>query len=299
RNGLSISKPVPHEEKFFVSSLTAREKQLTGMLVQAGRDGDWSRVVRLWRKYSGNEVPVYCAAMQAAFYCGQFASAAKMYKKLRGLPGVKPNSVLVHRVLKIFGKLEKQDEVNNIWSEAVAEGLVDRLVAAARIEAAASMGDIEGAASGLDFMIENDLHPEVPAFNAAINACAKASPPSPSAAVFIYQSMLKRGLQPTIVTFTSLARAHLHARCASLKTVRSSMNESGMTPDKVFAEAYLAAIFGGNLGPAEQMSPHVAQMSTERQHELHQALKAFKASKAMSGLCNEVHKAVRLCRSRN
>ena len=86
-------------------------------------------------------------------------------------------------------------EVSVIWSEAVEKNLTNHLVAGARIDAAASMGDIEGAAEGLDFMITHDLDADTPAFTSAINACATAEPPSPSAAMYVYEQMLERDLR--------------------------------------------------------------------------------------------------------
>ncbi|CAE7747498.1 unnamed protein product [Symbiodinium sp. CCMP2456] len=159
RTGRSISVSV--DRTVFQDNLTANEKQLTTFLAQAGRNGDWAQVSRLWGKYSGTAVAVHHSAMQAAFHCARYEDAACIYNKLRNLPGFTPNPITSHRGMKIFGKLGRRAEVAALWSEAVENNLTTHLVVGARINAAASMGDILGAAEGLDFMIVHDLEPNI------------------------------------------------------------------------------------------------------------------------------------------
>ena len=183
-----------------------------------------------------------------------------------------------------------------IWAEAVDNNLTDRLIAGARINAAASMGDIEGAAEGLDFMINHDLELDVPDFNSAINACAMADPPSPSAAMYVYEQLLKRDLQPSIITFTSLVRARGTARCSKIESLLSEMKTRGIEPDTVFAEAFVSTVFRGERlrsMSAKVMCARIAAMSPRRQELLQQTLQDFRTSMEMTGLCQKVWKVVK------
>ena len=294
RTGQSISVSVDRDEhELFKDNLTAREKQLTSFLAQAGRHGDWSQVSRLWGRYSGTALAVHRAAMQAAFHCARYEDAARIYEKLRNLPGFTPDSISSGRGMKVFGKLGRREDVSAIWSEAVDTNLTNRLVASARINAAASMGDIEGAAQGLDFMFTNDMEPDTPDFNSAINACATADPPSPSAAMYVYEQMLKKDLQPSIITFTSLVRAHDRARCSKIEALLSEMKTTGIEPNKVFAEAFISAVFGGErlkTMSAKTMCARIAAMSPRRRQLLQQTLQDFRMRTETTRLSQQVWK---------
>ena len=298
RNGLSLSRSIQEceEEDLMNDTLSRKEKILVSSLAEAGRSGHWDRVVRLWSKYSGVAGPAYAAAMQAAYHCGHYKDAAAIYDKWRNLPDRISNGIVIHRGLKIFGKLRNQTRVDQIWLEALQGGLVDRLVAAARIEAAADMGNITGAATGLDYMIKHDLDPDVPSFNSAINACRNADPPSPSAAMYVFDSMLNRSLEPTVVTFTGLMRAHVKAKSARLRGIYSDMKARGIKPDNVFAEAFLFAIFKGDALPQRsttEISKMIDKVSRNRREILKHALSDFQASQAMTGLVGAVAQASR------
>ena len=230
------------------------------------------------------------------YHCGHYKDAAAIYDKWRSLPDRLRNSIAIHRGLKIFGKLRNQTRVDQIWSEALQEGLVERLVAAARIEAAADMGDITGAATGLDYMMQHDLDADVPSFNSAINACRNADPPSPSAAMYVFDAMLNRSLQPTVVTFTGLMRAHVKAKSAILKGIYSDMQARGIKPDNVLAEAFLFAIFRGDglrQQGAKKISKMIDKIGRNRREILKHALSDFETSQAMTGLVEAVAQASR------
>ena len=230
--------------------------------------------------------------MQAAYRCGRYEDAAAIYRRLRNVPGVRIDPVILQQGLKIFGKLQDGKAVARIWSEATAASQVNRIVAGSRINAAASMGDIEGAAECLDYMISHQIEPDVPPFNSAINACANADPPKAHAAMYFYDLILKKSLQPTVMTFTSLVRAHRLTRAADLRAIRASMGKRDIKPDQVFAEAFMGAAFGGRV-PASvaQVRRHIAEMSQERRQELQDALNDFKKIQVMTGLCWLVDRA--------
>ena len=135
RSGLSVGTTVPQQE----SKLSLREEStLAGRLKIAGKRGRWKQVQRLFRSYTGVAVPVYCAAMQAAHRCGKYKEAAAMYRRLRDVPNIEVDRVLLLQGMKIFGKLQDKDEVTAIWEEVAAAGWIDKIRASARIDAAAA-----------------------------------------------------------------------------------------------------------------------------------------------------------------
>ena len=275
-------------------TLSREEKILVGSLAQAGRSGHWDRVVKLWSKYSGHAAAAHGAAMQAAYHCGHYIEAGEMYDRARSLPNFECSKIIFHRGLKIFGKLRNQIRVEQIWSEVLATGVVNQMLAAARIDAAACMGDIVGAAEGLDYMVSNNWEATVPSFNSAINACRNANPPSPSAANYVYETMLQRNLQPSVVTFTGLVRAHVSSKSSILRKIYLDMKARGIKPDNVFAESFIGAVFKGQtlqVKQGQQITNMLAKMSRTRREILRRALSDFEANKAMTGLVRAVARA--------
>ena len=294
KTGQSIRQPVPTEFHVYAENMTRKEKQLASSLAEAGRKGDWTSVVQLWRSYTGCETIVFNAAMVAAHRCGHEVDASKMYDRLRSLSSPVTSPVTLHIGMKIFGKLGNKLRVAEIWSEAIEKGLVNKVLAGGRVDAAGELGDIEGAAAVLDYMLGNKLETDVVVFNSAINACRKASPPSYSAAMFILDNLLQRGLQPSIVTFTDLVGAHQRAPTSKVQNLLSQMKQHGIRPDTAFAEMYLCALTEGRLQDIwtfRDADEKLAEVSRERLLASKAAMKHFEEEGVrLSGLCKFMRK---------
>ena len=154
-SSLKLSKPVPIDRPEFKASLSGEEKILVSRLSGAGKRRRWLDVKKLCGSYTGQAVPVYCAAMQAAYRCGRYKEGANVAAQPVGL----------HLAVKIFGKLQMRKEVGAIWNEIKENGWVDEIRAAGRIDAAAEMGDIVCAAEVLDYMGEQSLKADINHFN--------------------------------------------------------------------------------------------------------------------------------------
>ena len=244
---LDVSEPIDEQ---FSHKISEREKVLLTALNSAGKRGQhrWAKVQRLYKNYIGVAVPVFGAALQAAYRCKRYSEGAKMYTDIRSMGDVTVGPVLLLYGLKIFGKLQDSNAVNSIWQEVRANGWVNKFLATARIDSASEMGDIEGAASILDFM----AHETVPVyeihFNSAINACKNSNHSRRhEAALSLLDSMLSKGLQPNVVTFANLAGAHRQAPLDMLEDVLSRMRDSDIIPNKVFTETFVGALFQGRL----------------------------------------------------
>ena len=232
------------------SDITFRksEKLLVAALTSAGKRGRWSKVQQLYENYTGFAVPVHGAALQAAYRCKQYSEAAEMFTEIRRARALTVDRVILLQAMKNFGKLQDSTAVDTIWQEVRANGWVNRFLAAARIDAASEMGDIVGAASVLEFIVNEtvpvcDIH-----FSSAINACKNSDHSNRhKAAVYLLEGMLSKGLQPSDVTFANLAGAHRQAPLHELESIRSNMTDKGIIPNKVFIETFLGALFQGRL----------------------------------------------------
>ena len=296
-SSLKLSKPVPIDRPEFKASLSGEEKILVSRLSGAGKRRRWLDVKKLFGSYTGQAVPVYCAAMQAAYRCGRYKEGAKFYRRLREFPNVAAQPVGLHLAVKIFGKLQMRKEVGAIWNEIKENGWVDEIRAAGRIDAAAEMGDIVCAAEVLDYMGEQSLKADINHFNSAINACKNAKPPNRSAAMFLYEQLREEGLQPTISTFTVLMGTHTNAPLSAVLKIRAELSDAGLQLNTYFADSYMNALLQGRPVPTDQRKAFSAVSETDaaRLQEVRLALDEFQmeSNNVMTPLCIRIDSALR------
>ena len=292
--GLGISVPIPLDEPGFVYDTSSKEAVLTQRLSESGKKGDWTTVNRLVSSYTGSAVPVYNAAMQAAYRCGQYRAALDIYRRLREMPKIRISPVTLHLGIKICGKLNQAQEVDNIWNEIVENNWVDEIRAGGRIDAAAEMGDIQRAAEGLDYMIQSNLTVEVHHFNSAINACSNAYPPSKSAAMFLFKQLCNRDLKPTIVTYGTLVKAHRLAKLEELIRLRQQMRIRGIQTNCVFADNYVRSLLRARDIPyaRPEVVALLAEVGEDRLREAREAIRDFNRMDCMTPLCRRVEQAL-------
>mmetsp|Transcript_9367 Transcript_9367/g.22473 ORF Transcript_9367/g.22473 Transcript_9367/m.22473 type:complete len:348 (+) Transcript_9367:214-1257(+) len=240
----------------FNETVSRQEAILISRLKEFGKQGQGQQVQRLFESYTGVAVPVFGAAMQAAYRSRKYDLAALVYTKLRGITTAKMNPVIAVFALKVFGKLGQLESVRLIWSETLKKGwLSNRFLATARIDAAAEMGDMVGAAHVLESLANKTLDIGVVQYNSAINACKNsAHKNSHAAAMFLFQDMIQRGLAPTIVTFTNLAGAYQTAPADRLRDLLALMEEWDVKPNHIFAETFLGALLQGRLAQVWSVS---------------------------------------------
>ena len=287
REGSSASAPIRQTEP--LKDITTDEKKLITSLVEAGQRGDWIQAARLWRGYSGQAVPVFSAAMQAAHRCGHFKEASCMYDRLRSDSEAKVDAATLHLGIKTYGKLLDQGRVLEIWREAEERGLVNKIIAGARVDAAAEMGNMTEAVAVLDDMGRRSLETNIINFNSAINACKNAKHRRRhEAAMFLFETVLTQSLEPTVVTFANLVGAHRAAPLQQISDLRGCMAALGIPANRVFAETYLGAVCGRfeKVRDAGQMAQKMVELPKERREEARLALRDFStAGVELTRLC--------------
>ena len=169
--------------------------------------------------------------------------------------------------------------VRKIWSEAEELGLVNKIIAGARVDAAAEIGDMFGAASVLDDMDHRSLEANILNYNSAINACKNSNASKRhDAAMFLLDALCSKNLQPSVVTFTNLVGAHRDAPLDSIIGLRKRMAALGLKANRVFAENYLGAVCGrfDKVRDAKEMAKKLREIPKQRREEARRALADFR-----------------------
>ncbi len=129
--------------------LNQDEKRLLSKISTAGERRQWSAVRSAIASYAGDAVPIYTAALHAAVRCREYSEGAEIFEQGQQRCDVM-NAPMYTQALKIFGKLKDFAKVDELWTEALDVCELDKVLASARLAAAADQGDIKGAAAILD-----------------------------------------------------------------------------------------------------------------------------------------------------
>ena len=278
--------------------LTKEESVLLKRISQASEKRNWPGVKRLFESYSGDAVPLYHAAMHAAFRCREYEDGAKLYSQCRQSCSYCQEPVLVTG-MKIYGKLGQPNKVEEIWHEALSKKMVNRIVAAARIDAAADDGDVEKAATVLDYMQNNSLEIGLLHINSAVRSCWGMGKNSAAAARYFFDLLPEMGLRPDLVSFTTLIGAYRRASLDDILLAYQEMKSSGIKPSRVFAETCIITVLQFDktkyYGEPKQIATSLQGTSPARLKAAKDAFADFKfAGIELSRLCTKVEKALRL-----
>ena len=170
--------------------LTKEESVLLKSIAQASDKRNWPDVKRLFESYSGDAVPLYHAAMHAAFRCRKYEDGAKLYSQCRQACSYCHEPVFATG-MKIFRKLGRPNQVQKIWQEALSNNMVNQIVAGGRIDAAADDGDVTQAAIVLDHMQNNSLEIGLLHVNSAIRSCWGTGKNNAAAARYFFENRPK------------------------------------------------------------------------------------------------------------
>jgi len=201
--------------------------------------GAWKKVKQLISNYTGYSPLVFTPAMQVAFQCRRFFEGAKMFERLRAVKA--PMTLPVYAIaLKLYGKLQKLDEVRELWAELQGMGHVNKILAQALLTAAADNGDIDSAREVLAYMEKKGIKADRFHMSSAINACANSNDENRARdATSLFHEMLDKGLETGIVTYSSLVRSLKGSPNTQLLDLLDNMKAQGVKANNVFAENFL------------------------------------------------------------
>ena len=224
---------------------TRKEKNLIRNLKEARKTKDDRMWENIWKacKDTGCHPIVLGAAMHTALRLEDYQEGSVIYRRIQNLnlPMTLP---MYTTAMKLCGKLAHFEEVDELWGKLVRLGEIDSHAAAARIDAAADEGHIEGAKQVLDYMREENLSADVAHFTSAINACANANGAGHAkSAQRFFDRMLAQGIKPDVAVFTSLVGAFRGEPSQSFFRLLKDMKKYKLKADKVFVERFL----GGSL----------------------------------------------------
>ena len=222
-------------------SLSEEGRAVLREVSKAGDRGDWHQVRKLFATYKGREIQIFTAVMHIALKCRKYKDGSQVYEKVCNM-NIEQTAPTYVAALKIFAKMQQPDRVKHIWAQAQKNVQTNVVLAAARIDAAAMEGDVEAAATVLDYMNKTGIPIDIGHINSAIRACWGSDGCSHNAAKYLFQLLLDLELQPDIVTFTCVIGALKTAPLEDALTIYTRMKNMDIEANEVFAEIYLVTV---------------------------------------------------------
>lgn len=243
-----------------IQAPSVEERKMVAQLAEAGRLGNWAKVDRMIRRYTGSHTAVLSAAMQAATRCRKYREGAEVFKRLRQCED--SMDLPAYTVaMKLLGKLGRVEVVEELWSELVENSKVNKVLAQARIDAAASNGDIDAAFDVLRYMEEETVEIGLTHYVSAIDACSKSKELGKMASAHVlFKEIMDRGLTPNIITYTNLLRASRDGSDEDLLALLANMKTAGVKADAIFVENLILAFVKKPAGERWTSSNAVAQL---------------------------------------
>ena len=281
---------------YYPYKLSFEEGRLLGQVALASESRKWSLVRSLLDNYTGTAESIYAAAINAAFKCREYKEGALIYDQCRQRFSV-THMPIFNAALRVFGKCGEPERVLEVWQDALAAGDLDQNLASARISAAADAGDVEAAAEVLDKMIKGNVSVNVIHMTEAIRSCKGRGQNQHQAAKYLLDWFPKLGIQPNIITFSSLMKTYTTAPLEDILSAYKEMNVLKLQPNKVFAELYMIAIFQGLRlsGEPDQIAKTLSNMAVERLRAARDTLNDFqKAGVELTLLTRKIGKALKI-----
>ena len=97
---------------------------VAGAILKGRKRGDWQQAQRLYLEYSGAEIQVFAAVMDAAVRCYRYKQGALVYQRLCSL-NINKTAPAFTSALKIHSKLDQRHAVREIWAKASRECELD------------------------------------------------------------------------------------------------------------------------------------------------------------------------------
>lgn len=270
-------------------------KRLLRKISAASEQRNWDEVMSLFGSYSGTTAQIYTAVMNAALRCRKYEEGAEIYERCRQTCHQFDEPTFA-TALKIFGRLQQPEKVRKIWAEAKETCKLSEMLVSSRIQAAADEGDAETAAEMLDLLNTSNLEIKVIPITMAIRSCWGMGKTRHRAAKYFWKLFPEFGLAPDIVSFTALVGSYKGAPLEDVLSAKAEMESSGIDPNRVFAETYLAAVVQVDLTHLRAIGAiqeALQNVPSDRLHAARRGIADFEAGGVeLSLLCRKLKTAL-------
>jgi len=271
--------------------LTNAERSQLSDLCAAGRKRDWATAQELFVPSSNYKAPLLNAYMTAAMKCEQFLEGTVAYEKLCAF-SLPKELVTYNLAIKLYAKSGQGECADQVAQEAMQVFGLDHTLAAARLVAAAELGDFPSARLILQEMQESnvtvDLGHVTTAFRAFTNDKSKTS----SDATKLLQEMLDLGLVPDAGLCNSFLSTIEKPELEDFVMLDGIVGRFQVRLHSGYVETYLRKLLLLGLGRRTDadMQKHLHSVPMDRLQSAWQALQRFEVQSKKTSLCQTLQR---------
>lgn len=275
----------------FDHKLTNAERAQLSELSAAGRKLDWATAQELFVPSSSCKAPLFTAYMTAAMKCERFLEGTVAYEKLCAL-SLPKELVTYNLAIKLYAKSGQGECADQVAQEAMQVFGLDHTLAAARLVAAAELGDFPSARLILQEMQESnvtiDLGHVTTAFRAFKNAKSKTS----SDATKLLQEMLDLGLVPDVGLCHSFLSTIEKPELEDFVMLDGIVSRFQVRLDSTYVTKYLRKLLllSQKQRSDAQMQKHLRSVPMDRLQSAWQALQRFEVQSKKISLCQTLQR---------
>lgn len=269
--------------------------ELLKQMSTAGKRGDWRQVQQLWTTSGNRKTPICCAAMHAALRCKCFGEGATIFQDM-GKRSAKRDLLSFNLGIKLLAKSGQVAQAEQVGEEAAAIFGMDPTLAAARLVAAADMGNCNAAFDLLADLRQSQVSPDVGHFTTAMRACRVAKGARHQEARRLFEQMRDSTLEPDVGAFTSMAATYTEAPLEYFLSLQDEVKDSTMPLNPSFVEELLRKLLllqDGRRMNAGDLESHMQRMDMDRLLAASGAIAMFKQRVELTKLCKNIDGALK------
>eukprot|EP00438_Fugacium_kawagutii_P034145 Skav228524 [mRNA] locus=scaffold796:123258:124133:+ [translate_table: standard] len=256
--------------------LTKEEKNLLVELNRAGRRGDWRQVQELFNLCYSYKTPMFNAYMTAAM-------RTLAYEKLCENSLTK-DLATYNLAVKLYAKSGQADLANEVAQEAMRECGLEHTLGAARLVAAAEVGDFARASQILDEMRDSNVQIDNGHATTALRAVKNARTKTSDDAIELFQKVRDLGLKPDVGLCNSFLSSLEKPEVKDFQIMDDMVERFEIKVDLGYAQTYLRKLlFLGSSGWSEpEMKIHLKHIPDIRLTMALRSLTSFKTKIKMT-----------------
>ena len=266
--------------------LTKTDKTLLSELNAAGKKGNWKEVERCFVPTRDSKTPMFNAYMTAAMRCEQFSEGALMYEKLCQF-SLPKELVTYNLAVKLYAKSGQAARAREVAQEALVEFGLDHTLAAARLVAAAEVGDFQEAGSILEEMRDSEVNVDKGHVTTALRAVRTAKTTTSADATKLFQMALDLGLEPDVGLCNSFLSSLEEPEEADFLMMDDIVERFDIDLNSAYVGTYLRKLLllGSGWWSQGEMTIHLQHVPESRIKMARRALDLFKTKIKMPKFC--------------
>ncbi len=275
----------------FDHKLTSAERTQLSELCAAGSKLDWATAQKLFVPSSNCKAPLFTAYMTAAMKCERFLEGTVAYEKLCAF-SLPKELVTYNLAIKLYAKSGQGECADQVAQEAMQVFGLDHTLAAARLVAAAELGDFPAARLILQEMQESKVTVDLGHVTTAFRAFKNAKNKTSSDATKLFQEMLDLGLVPDVGLCHSFLSTIEKPELKNFVMLDGIVGRFQVRLDSVYVATYLRKLL--LLGPGRcsdaDMQKHLRSLPMNRLQAAWQFLQSFEVQIKKTSLCQTLQR---------